>query len=100
MYTENFFSRNLGVSGSDLVNLWKQYGPTVVENAKLIKEQVSTQAPSASKASAFPAPASYSSFQVPERPVWPTAAAVLIGLGVLGGGGYYLWKTGIFKRLG
>lgn len=103
MRAESFFpGRQLGLTFSEMSDVWNKYAPTVSSDLKTVRDQVgpivgptattpATQIPKPAVSNMLPAPAHQASST-------PTVLAVLIGLGVLGGGGYYLWKSGVFKK--
>ncbi len=116
MKAQNFLPQ-LGLSFSDLRATWSQYAPTVQSDLKTVRSEVNqfvqpepqkttiptSQFPSSAPAPA-PAPVIGPTNLVPapafQKSNTPALIAGLIGVSILGGGGYYLWKSGFFKKLG
>ncbi len=108
MRAQSFFpGRQLGLTFGEMSDVWNKYAPTVSSDLKTVRTQVeplvapapgqittpptTIPKPVTSPTNLLPAPA----YQASNT---PTILAVVIGLGVLGGGGYYLWKSGVFKK--
>lgn len=105
MRAESFFPRHLGLTFSEMSDVWNKYAPTVSTDLKTVRDQVVplvTPAQTTTPPTTAPKPAVSPTNLVPgpalQKSSTPTVLAILIGLGVAGGGGYYLWKSGILRR--
>jgi hypothetical protein len=116
MKAQNFLPQ-LGLSFSDLRATWSQYAPTIQSDLKTVRTGVNEILPAAPQKTTIPTSQFPSSAPAPapapvigptnmapapafQKSNAPAMIAGLIGVGLLGGGGYYLWKSGFFKKLG
>ncbi len=106
MRAQSFFpGRQLGLTFGEMADVWNKYAPTVSSDLKTVRDQVSPLVPptqTTTPPTTIPRPLTSPTNLLPapalQKSNTPTILAVLLGLGVLGGGGYYLWKSGVFKR--